>query len=541
MRPGPWCPAVVGCRLAAIATVSAGVAAGGLAPIALAVHALASLGRVPRRWLALEIAIGAAILAFLVGNHTTIAAIATAAMAIALLSIALAPESARLRMNGIDRFLYANDYPEMRLSAYYSLELDRPLDTRALAAAALDLHREVPMLRSFVRVALFSMERFVARKPFAASLLDEGDAALDDGPRSPLHRAIDLRSEPPFRVFHRQRPDGGATLALAVHHAAIDGEGTIVIMDWLVQRYTERVTGATPAPLQPWPQDGLRLREVIRRSGRSWLWMVNMLRRHVKLRGSVGQHNADLIDPSASAVRSHARHHVAWMAPPVWDHIASASHAAGVSQNDLLVAAALRAFVITRRTLGRNEQRPVKIMMPVNIRSRLGMQRGLQNFISTITPTFDPTELEDSPERTAQLVHERVRELLELESVVGTPMHLGFMSLVLMPWGMRAALRRFDRDARQSYFSFIFTHLRNPPTRNPHGADIRDTTLGAPVSSRPPVSVAIGHERGGLRITIAYRHPLVSDDAARRLADNLIGEISVATAMARGPSLHSDA
>jgi len=531
VKPGPYCPFVIATRLAALALVVLAWRAGWPWGLTLGTFGLLGLGRVPRRKLLIELAVGLAILGLAHGFAAdVIDRLPLGAAAVALAALLLAPESGLVRLNGIDRFFVMQDSDDTPTNCHARLDLSAPLDRQALEQAAWDLHVEVPILRSFIREAAFGVQRFVARRPFATRLVRWQDRPLaDEDPV--LYERFDAGREPPFRFYHAPDGAGGASLFFTWTHGTGDGEGGILALDWLLRRYNDYVKGR---PKEPFPrtQEGLRLRDVVRARGKGYGWMWRMARRHLKPAGKVGQRNAELYD-DVNATGGSFRNHTSWITPETFESLNQATDSGALTRNDLLVTAALRAADRLRLASGR-EDRPFRLTISANLRRQLGLEPAMQNFLGTLQPLFTVDEVRSRD--LAKVVHERIQHGRELEDIVETPIHLGIMTLLLPPWLMRKALRKLETATDGPYFSFLYSSYRQPEIRAPEGTQIRNSKVLHAMPRRPPIALSLGRDRGAMRIMVIYRHPMVSDATAQAFAQGFRAEVDRIVASAGSPA-----
>ncbi len=518
MTPAPNAAFVLGLRLAALGLAALAWQAGGIWIVTAGLWSVLTLGRVPSTRLGVELALVGAALAVLVGPLRPLAA---AAAGFALLLRFVAPERGLLRLNGMDRYFVAQDYPGMPANSHICVELERPLDRAALDRAVAAIQRDVPLLRSFVREAAFGAERFEARRPFGGARLTWTDAAPEADGGALLHRRFDLEREPPLRVIHAARPGGAAVLVLTLHHSACDGEGLFLALGWLTQRYNEALAQRPAAPLAL-TTEGLRFRDAVRRQGKGLGWLVRMVRRHVRPLGKVGVLNASLYDDVAPTA-CHTRHLLGRIDPHVFERLGQQAGAGELTRNDLLVACALRAADQHQQARGRAD-RPFRLLLPTNLRGTLKLGPGLQNFLGVVRADFGIDEVRTPG--LPDIVHARVREGRSLEDAVETPVNIGVMCLLLPPWLMRRALRKLDLDTSSSFFSFLFSNMRSPPLPALDGVRTESVAIRGSLGRRPPLGLALAREQAGMAVTIEYSYPLVTDASAAGYLERFLGEVA---------------
>jgi NRPS condensation-like uncharacterized protein len=526
LGPGPGSLFPLGTRLAALGLVVAAFrarAAGGPGWVLL-VAAFAGIAalRVPRRQLVLDLAAGFLLVALAGGLDPAPLACAAAAVALCI----AAPEEGPAPLNGLDRYFIAQEYPGMAANSHHFVDLDRPLDRAALETAIGALMAEVPLCRSFIREAPLGVERFAARRPFIspAALLDWHPAPLAPAEECALLDApFDLARRPPFRLLCAPRAEGGWRLTLSNHHSMADGSGGVLLLSWLVRRYNEARGGRAGAPLGLPPLR--RFRRIFRPRGPGWL--LRMIRRHVRPLDKVGVQNASLLDDE-SPRPSGSRHAIAAFGAEDWEGARAAARARGVTRNDILVAASLRAALAFRRRRGRPDRR-FRLLFPTDIRSLLGLPPSLQNFVGVIRAEFDPEEIARADLET--LVSARVRLGRTLEEAIETPVNLGFLAAVLPPFLFRRALRAFDADPRSFFFSYLWSNIRLPPDFPvPDGARIERLWIRGSIPRQPGFGLVVVGGEGEASIVAEYLEALVSEASVAEFLALFVAEVRRALA-----------
>ncbi|MBX3467566.1 MAG: hypothetical protein KF878_11810 [Planctomycetes bacterium] len=515
-RPGPWCAAVVSLRLAGLALAATGAAAGGAALLAGGWGAL-SLLRVPRGRVALEVLLAAGVGDALAPGPRwpwLVAALLAAAW------LLLAPEAGAYPLNGLDRYFVAQDYPGARINSHHVVDTRDALDHDALVLALGALMAEAPLARSFVREAALGAERFFALAPFVdpADLVERRATPLetDDG-WAALDAPFDLARRPPLRVVHAPREGGGWRLALTVHHSAVDGAGGLLLLDRLLRHYLACTGGAPPPPPFVDP-GGRRLRDVLRPRGRAWL--LRMIWRHARPLDKVGVRNASLLDDE-TARPAGSRHRLAALPADDWRRLGERAATLGLTRNDLLLAAVLRAADAWRQARGKDE-RPFRVLLPTDLRATLGLPpRTLQNVVGVVRADFTLAEVRD-PDLPA-IVSRRVKAGRDLEEAVEAPVNLGTVSALLPPWLFRRALRAFDADPRSFFFSLLWSHIRVPPdlARLPGTEAV---WVRGSLVRQPGFGVVLVNDGGQATLAFEYLVPLASDEGAADLEARLLAE-----------------
>jgi NRPS condensation-like uncharacterized protein len=474
--------------------------------VAFVVAFAIELFRVPRRRLLLELAaLGGALALFEHSPGPGYAALG------ALFLVPFAPKI--LALNGLDRYFVAQDRPGTPMNSHHFVEVKEPLDRSTLARATASFQSDVAIARSFVHEAFLGVERFVAWHPLFGRPLRFLDRPLEP---QDLDAHFDLAREPPFRVLHAPR-EGGFVLVLTVHHSAADGTGGFLLLERLLRRYEEART-RTPESRLPYEAKGRRFRELLASRGTGWL--VSMVRRHVRPMDKLGVQNASLLDDEKPQPYS-SRHQLVTLTWDRWESLKDKAQERGLSRNDLLLAAALRAADAWRRARGKPD-RPFRVLFPVDLRPLLGLQPSVQNFVGVVRSDFTIEEVR-SPDLPLR-VKERVQESRTLEEAVETPVNLGFLSALLPPWAFRIALRSFDDDPRSFFFSLLWSNVRIPQDL-PLPPTTERAFIRGSLARQPGFGVVVSADGKQLNIALEYLVPLASDDGVRDYGDRLLTEI----------------
>lgn len=512
----------MGVRLLALSLCALGIHAGRYGFLASACGLFALL-RVPRQRLVLEIALAAVALGLYERAPYPLVVVGGAVL-VAL----LAPESRALPLNGLDRYFVAQDYDGTRLTSQHYVDTHEPWDRTALEKALDTVMVEVPMLRTFVREAPFGMERFVARRPwFSARELVHWTETMDATDPQFLNAPLDLERAPPVRLVHSRRADGGFRLCLTVHHSAVDGEGGLVLLDRFVRRYNEALLRRPAEPLPDIPETK-RFREIFWPRGLGWI--IRAIRRHVHPFGKMGVQHAHLLDDE-TPLRSDVHHHPVRIEPDLWARLKAAATPMGVSRNDLLVCAALRAADAIRKARGRDD-RPYRLMLPSNLRSLLGVPPSLGNCVGSLRVPIEAADLRRS--ELPALVSKTIRSGRGLDDAVETPVNLGVMDAVMPVWLFRAILRKLDRSVNAFFFSFLFSSMRPPPgLAMPEGLTTERMFVGGALTRRPGFGLALTQFGGEVTAVIQYLSPIIRHETALDFARCFVDE---AEKLARGGS-----
>lgn len=271
-----------------------------------------------------------------------------------------------VRLGGEDAAWLHTDTPDNPMVVTGLLELDGPVGAAALERVLRERLLAHARFRSRVvepwarvgRPRWEALERVdLDRHVFRERIDDGGDEALRR--RVGEIASVPLPADRPlWRIHVLERPGAGSALVFRVHHAVADGFALEAVLLSLCDHVV------APIPRHPPSTSALaESRAALRRPWRlPWLaarFAASLVRllthrrdRDGVLKGRLG-----------------AEKRVAWTRPLPLAEVHDAAARAGVTVNDLIVAAvsgALRDYCVAR---GAEPRRPVKAMVPVNLRT----------------------------------------------------------------------------------------------------------------------------------------------------------------------------
>lgn len=520
VAPDPRGAFVLGCRSAGAALALAALLAVGAGhrpwPLLVAAWAMVTLLRVPRAWLVVEIAV----LFVTLAASLPAGAVGAAAIGVLLL-LPLRPEEGSLPVSGVDRYFVIHDYPGFTPNSHHVLDTHEPFDPAVLAGAVTLLMERVPMARSFVRESWLSLERFAARRPWVAAtdLIVTRAGPAEEWQDEWLQAPIDLRRRPPFRLLVGPRRGGGHRLVFTLHHSAGDGTAGLLLLDLLLCCYQEVRSGASTADL-PAPPGAPRLRRLLWPRGLPW--MLRMVRRHVRPMDKVGTVNASILDDEAPRPGA-LRCLTASMSQERMVELAERARAGGLTRNDLLVTAALRAADGWRRARGKAD-RLFRVLLPTDLRGLFELPATLGNMVGVVRSEYTAEETRRAD--LASVVSERVRRGRELEDAIESPVNLGVLSALLPPWLFRRELRKFDADPRSFFFSFLLSNIRIPAGfTEPAGLEIERLWVRGSLPRQPGAGIVAVQD--GRQMTLAFyaMSAMVSEAGMRDFFARLLAEL----------------
>jgi len=274
-----------------------------------------------------------------------------------------------LYLTPLERYFCADDRPSHPMTFYSVYDFLGVVDRAAFEGAVRDALRRHPLLAAYVRPAKRGRLCWVAGKPPEA-IVDWGTLSDPITPRG--GERIDLANEIGVRVWVRQGPDR-ATATFQYHHAATDGIGALRFAGDVMAFYGQRVPNdAEPPRLDALETD--RLRERIHVQVEYWRtkgFVASTARALGVLGKLMRRRPAPLTAPRSD-------HGPASSFPGIrsttiqreeYEAIRASALASGAVLNDLLIAALFRTLHEWTQAAGdRSARRPLRIMMPVDLR-----------------------------------------------------------------------------------------------------------------------------------------------------------------------------
>ncbi len=500
----------------ALAAISAGIAGHRqIALVVIAVLAAHAALAVPTRlrW-AFVCSLAIAVIGLLLGLRAAV--IASAAIApLAYAGMRLAPESARLGLNWMDRAIIAQSYAGRPMSTHHVLDVAAPFDRERLVRAVEAFVDSVPTLRSFVRESPLGLARFAAPTRWSCldTLVTWRDEALDVGASDWYLRVFDLSRQEPFRVLHAPRPGGGYQLVFTLHHSVTDGVGALALFDALLARYAA-LEGEPLSEPGPIPPSGARLRGLLARRGLRLV--ASLLRINAQNAQRFGARRASLlekVDARAAALHCQVRE----VPAAQWSRLRERAAALGCSRNDVLLAAILRGASAWRREAGLRDE-PFRALIPVDLRGEFGAGRSLQNHLGVVEADFDSAEVDDKA--LEQRVASRVLAERTPERVLATPMAIALLGAIMPPFVYRAFFRWLDERPSAFMYSFLFSHIRVADGfRVPASVGVARLYCLSGLPRQPGIGLTVTALPGHVTVTLAYTPPRLSDEGAKRLLD----------------------
>lgn len=423
-----------------------------------------------------------------------------------------------LALNWMDRALIAQTYEGRPMTTHHVVDVEAPFDRALLSEALSLLIRSVPALRSFVRESPLRVARLAAPSRWTSldQLITWSDVEVDLGASGWLLRAFDLSSEAPVRVLHAPRRGGGYQLVLTLHHSVTDGVGAVALLDALLCRYRalDGERASIPAPFAP---SGLSLLRLLSKRGARLT--ASLLGANLRSAGRFGDRRASLLERvDARAEAMHCA--VVDLDAAQWSRLHGRAEALGVTRHDLLLTAFLRAAASWRRDEGMPEE-TFRALVPVDLRSELGVGRSLQNHLGVIEADFTPSEVDDAS--LLSRVSERLRAGRAPERALATPVALALLGTLLPPFACREFFRWLDQRPSSFMYSFLFSQIRLPEgLRFPASVRARRVYCLSGLPRQPGIGLTVTASTDGVTAALAYEVPRLSDEGARRLMERWV-------------------
>lgn len=332
--------------------------------------------------------------------------------------------------------------------------LKKPVDPSALQEAVNRIHRRFPSVVAGLRQDFFHFRQIHADAPPAVR--------EDPGLLHPM--SVQELRRCGFRVFYREKE-----ISIEVFHALTDGFGAIATLTALLAEYL-RIRGdqdisfvSTALTVAGEPQ----IAEVTD----SYTELAHIKPRHLPSRFSYLPARPDDADwqVRASALTLETK------------KLLDAAHRHGVTLNTLLTTVlADSVMTLQRRERGQRKLKPVRIMVPVNLRKLIG-SRTLRNFSLYTLPTMEAAHSSLSTSRLCSVIDDQMRSQLSPENLsamasynVRTQNSWLFRHL---PWKVKsAALKLGYRFFGESNSSLTLTNLgvvKLPEALAPYVSDIQ--------------------------------------------------------------------
>lgn len=295
------------------------------------------------------------------------------------------------RLDNAAKIFPSNSTPSDSKVFRFACELAEPVDPAALQAALERTMERFPLYRSVMKRGAFWY------------YLEDSDlpAAVQPEETPPCEPIYDReRRSLLFRVLYY-----GRRISLEIHHALADGTGALqflcaLVYRYLLERYPEDFAGAPPE--LPW--GGSRFQEQADSFQKYYEKSASVRSRRArsayKLRGERMPENRLAVVEGRMSLGG----------------LLERARSMGLTLTELMTAVLIRSIHEGMRL--RDEQRPVAITIPVNLRGYFP-SASTRNFFATIAVRYDFSRQEDSLEAVAAHVKRSFRESLTEEKLRG--------------------------------------------------------------------------------------------------------------------------
>lgn len=332
----------------------------------------------------------------------------------------------------------------------FSVKLRSPICPEALQEAVNRIHPRFPSVIAGLRQDFFHYRQVAAAEP--------PKVQPDPGLLKPMSRE-ELQTCA-FRVYYQD-----CTIAIELFHALTDGSGAIFTLTTLVQEYL-RIANVSPCTALALPGEPLGC-EVVD----SYLELANVPPRPLPSRFAYQPPRPADADWEIRASS------LSMDTKPLLD----AAHRNGVTLNTLLTTVlASSVMQMQIREQGTKRLKPVRIMVPVNLRKLVG-SRTLRNFSLYSLPTMEGHHHTLSLKALCKVISDQLREQLSRESLSGMVSHNVRLQnawiFKILPWKLKSAILRLGYQfCGESNSSLTLTNLgvvKLPEDLRPHVEDFQ--------------------------------------------------------------------
>jgi NRPS condensation-like uncharacterized protein len=411
-------------------------------------------------------------------------------------STSAAPDS--IRLNLLDELFLGLDHGEEPWTVHLEARIGGRLDPARLTAAIQAAARSHPLMRA--RLADWRLTDLSYRWEIAERLDDVKLTVADCADAEQLAAARErlmatspsLETAPPFAVLLAHGP-AGDTLALNLHHAAVDGIGAVRVLRSILAAYAGQEDQGAPV-------DPLAVRDVRALAGSKSLGQ-RMLRAR-----ALARHRARGFGPPTRLARDGGDERAGYgfeMHALSVDETRALLDARppGATVNDVLLAALAVTIRRWNDRHGRCSQR-ITLSMPVNLRPAEWRTEVVGNFASYVTVTLCGREAEALP-RAVETVARQTRAI-KRDGLAGI-----VIDLLLVPSMLTVAAKRRLPDLIPLTGNVVVdtAGLSNLGVIEPlPDVGVEDLWFSQP--GRMPLGAAMGVLTfgGRLRLTLRYRH-----------------------------------
>ncbi len=392
-------------------------------------------------------------------------------------------------LNALDRLFLAQEYPGVSLTGHVFIELERPLEKEALLQAIRDIGAARPELGCRIATGWFHPKRVrVSGWPDAKTVL-RWQAAIVDPVDPDLDRPFHLETEPGFRLTHGPCENGGAVLVLSAHHALMDGVGQLTLLKQILSAYSARLMGTTYLPAAPEP---VQLRKLFFKRFGFFGTIKRVLLGFSPIK-PFREKNASLLETDFGGP-SPIRSRLVTLTHEQEKRIKDNGRRWKITRHTVILTALLRACDRWQTANGR-EDRPYRVMHPVNVRPALGAHpEQLQNFVGSIESRFDPKEVRN--EKFPEIIGRHMSLLKDQDRLFENIFHLAFLATLLPVRWLSRELRKFDLGSRNFYYSLLFTHVVSPEWPELPQNSVRSFWGRGSLTRQPGIGVALATGHG---------------------------------------------
>lgn len=446
-------------------------------------------------------------------------------------------------LNCVDKCLLALHDIDEPMLIHVLLDIEGEIDPVRLNESISRAQQAHPVMRTVLRTRNFRPFRQIQENPGKGILTVVDQAQLPDTTHerylsSWMNQPLDLKKDFPVRVLLLRRNEAEQLLVFTFHHSSADGLRTLLFVRTAIESYNgeHHKEGEDKAPTMQDPADirvNRRGDELLQfaHSQRSKVQhyykkvIVDLLRRFVL--GAFLPPTRVFHDRSGQSRELRFCFDV--LAPAALEQIQSKADGAGVTLNDILLAACYRVVEKWNSMHGKASKK-IRIMAPVNI-----SPKGFRYVVSNQASWFSlPTTPEDRADPAKLLRKVRADTINATMNRIAFSLVYFFYFCSRFPLAIMRGMCRFLMVTRTYVDTILVTNVGfiwpksdsvEPAVSTLGNARILNVTGSAPVVTPMGLSIASGIYNRNLNFSLTYRPALFSEEKAKMFLTLYVEEI----------------
>ncbi len=439
-------------------------------------------------------------------------------------------------LNCVDKCLLALDSVDEPMLFYITLSLEGEIDYSRLNQAILSAQQSHPVMRTILRSRHFRLFREIQEDLRKRVLSTADQAQLQDTNHesylsSWMNQPLNIKKEFPVRVLLLRKNERESSLVFTFHHSAADGLRAFYFVRKIIESYNNELSQDSKSP------GDIRINS----KGDELLEFAHSQRANVehfykKMIFSLFHRFVITALPPPTRVfhdrseQSRELHiYVRIMNPGALEQIQSKARLAGVTINDILLAACYRAVDKWNSIHGKVSKR-IRVMIPVNTGLK-DFQYVVSNQVSWISLSTTHRDRAD-PIKLLRKVRADTTDASMNRMAFSLVYFFYFCSrfpLFVMRWICRFFIitRTYVDTILLSNVGFIWpkSGSEEAAVQNIGNAKILNITASAPVVTPMGLSIAVGTYNKNLNLSLTYRSALFSAEKAKMFLDLYVDEV----------------